>query len=252
MRRKILITGATGKLGTPMVKYFLKSGDDVIALGRRETELELLKDECCNFGSRLHVLKIDLMQANTSKTLTEELELRSLFPCSLVNNARNLGFLKGNSQGQVSTENFLNEFKLGVVVPYELIMALSLQKQTQLKAVVNIGSIYGSVAHYLPLYDNPSEESFINYSVTKAALQHLTKELAVRLSGKKIRINCVALGGVEGRANESFRMKYGKQCPAGRMLNEREIMGPIDTLLSDKTDGVTGHTMMVDGGWTLW
>jgi len=48
-----------------------------------------------------------------------------------------------------------------------------------------------------------------------------------------------------------FKKKYSSICPSGRMLKESEIPGPIDFIFSKKTSGMTGHVIMVDGGWTL-
>ena len=76
------------------------------------------------------------------------------------------------------------------------------------KNVVNIGSIYGSVVPNAKLYKNFHKESSIQYGVTKSALEHLTKELSVRLAKKFVRVNCAAFGGVEGRVNQSFKKRY--------------------------------------------
>jgi NAD(P)-dependent dehydrogenase (short-subunit alcohol dehydrogenase family) len=127
-----------------------------------------------------------------------------------------------------------------------------MQKNSQLRRVVNIGSMYGTVAANTHLYTDPVGQSPLHYSVAKAALSHLTKELAVRLSKNSIQVNCVAFGGVEGRVDDAFKQRYAQLCPMGRMLREDEVVGPVDMLLSDKCSGVTGHTLAVDGGWSIW
>lgn len=252
MNRIILITGATGKLGRVLVQHFLNSGDHVIATSRFEESLRQLKVCCIHQENRLHLLEIDLMSEQFGNLLLQGLNRLELQPDCLVNNARSLDFLKLDDKGRVSSENFLNEFKLGVVVPYELTMALSEVSNSSVRFVVNVGSIYGTVVPNLKLYEDPLRQSPIQYGVTKAALAHLTKELAVRLATKSIRVNCVAFGGVEGRVDEAFKQRYAVLCPTGRMLTESEISGPIDLLLSDSTSGVTGQVLMVDGGWSLW
>ena len=92
----------------------------------------------------------------------------------------------------------------------------------------------------------------MHYGVAKAALGQLTRELAVRLSGRGIMVNCVAFGGVEGRVDDACRERYAKLCPSGRMLKEEELPGPVDLLLSSAGSGITGHVLFVDGGWTAW
>jgi NAD(P)-dependent dehydrogenase (short-subunit alcohol dehydrogenase family) len=102
------------------------------------------------------------------------------------------------------------------------------------------------------LYDDPVRQSPLQYGVCKAALSHLTKELAVRLAAKNIQVNCVAFGGIEGRVDPAFLARYAALNPMGRMLQENEVAGPIEALLSDGFSAMTGHTMAVDGGWGIW
>ena len=252
MSRTILITGATGKLGHIFVGYFLTAGDNVIAAGRSKEKLNHLKVSCPQKRGQLHLLEIDLLDEQMGDLIVEKLSRLKLRPDCLINNARNLDFCQLDTQGKASSENFLNEFKLDVVIPYELIMALINYQGCRLRSIANVGSIYGSVAPNLKLYTNADQQSPIQYGVAKAALSHLTKELAVRLADKDIRVNCVAYGGVEGLVDKAFKQRYSKLCPAGRMLNESDIAGPIDMLLSEAASGITGHTLMVDGGWSAW
>ncbi len=252
MSRMILITGATGKFGRVLVRHFLDAGDQVIATGRSEESLDQLKVSCPQWAGRLHLIEIDLMAEQVGGLLLAGLARLGVEPDCLINNARSLETLKLDDYGKASQENFLNEFRLGVVVPYELTMALTSHAQGGLRAVVNVGSIYGTVAPNLKLYTDPERQSPIQYGVTKAALAHLTKELAVRLAVRNVRVNCVAYGGVEGRVDDAFKQRYAALCPAGRMLSENEIAGPIDMLISESASGITGHVLMVDGGWSAW
>lgn len=252
MSRTILITGATGKFGRVLVRHFLDAGDHVIATGRSEESLDCLRIGSPQWADRLHLLEIDLMAEHVDSLLSAGLARLGVEPDCLINNARSLESLKLDEQGKASTESFLNEFRLGVVVPYKLTMGLSSHPNSRLQAVVNVGSIYGTTAPNLKLYTDPERQSPIQYGVTKAALAHLTKELAVRLAAKNIRVNCAAFGGVEGRVDEGFKQRYAALCPAGRMLAEKEIAGPIDMLLSEAASGITGHVLMIDGGWSAW
>jgi hypothetical protein len=102
------------------------------------------------------------------------------------------------------------------------------------------------------LYSDAVNQSPLHYGVAKAALQQLTRELAVRLANRDIQVNCVAFGGVEGRVDDAFKQRYAQLCPMGRMLREEEVVTPVDMLLSDGCSGVTGHTLAVDGGWGIW
>ncbi|HEY9192447.1 MAG TPA: SDR family oxidoreductase [Methyloversatilis sp.] len=252
MNRSILITGATGKIGRVLARHFLMAGDTVIAAGRSVDALAELAIELSGAGGSLRTLCADLMAPDAAVTVVEDLRQLGCMPDGLINNARNVSFLRTGEDGRVARQDFLDEFALDVVAPYELVMALADAPDSRLRAVVNIGSQYGSVAPNLRLYTDPVRQSPLQYGVAKAALAHLTKELAVRLAGRGIRVNCVAFGGVEGRVDEAFKQRYAALCPSGRMLGEHELAGPVDLLLSDAASAVTGHVMMADGGWSAW
>lgn len=250
--RTILITGGSGKFGRTLVIHFLAAGDRVITTCRTDESLEKLLIAYSSYGDRFAGFKADLTENNAIALLREQLDVDNIRPDCLINNARSLSFLKIGEDGLVSREKFSNEYLLDVIVPYELTMALVQQQDSQLRRVLNIGSQYGTVAANPHLYTDPVKQSPLHYGVAKAALAHLTKELAVRLAGKNIQVNCVAFGGVEGRVDEAFKQRYAQLCPMGRMLRDDEVVGPVDMLLSDKCSGVTGHILAVDGGWGIW
>lgn len=251
--RTILLTGASGLIGSTLTKYFLNSGDYIIAITRSKESLDKLRSEFHDFPKQLLVISVDLTSENAISHIMQSLNSLRVFPDSLINNARDPAFLRVNpSTGMVDRSNFIGEFLLDVVVPYEMTMNLTQQLSSKLKSVVNIGSQYGLVAPNLNLYDDPSSESFVHYGVAKAGIIHLTKELSVRLAPKDVRVNCVAFGGVEGRADSIFRDKYSRLCPSGRMLNQNDLCAPVDLLLSSSASGITGHTLVVDGGWSIW
>lgn len=251
MKHTIVLTGASGKLGKVLTEYFLRTDNTVIAICRSKNSTELLVKSFSKYPKNLVAIHLDLMLEEAHSILLSELNERNLLPTCLVNNARNQDYLKLDN-GNASRRNFTNELTLGVIAPYELTMALANQDNSKIQVVVNVGSIYGSVAANPNLYLNPTAESSIHYGVTKAALAHLTRELAVRLSQKKIRVNCIAYGGVEGRVDEQFAERYAALCPSGRMLKESEVTGPFDLLLSEAGSGINGHVLAVDGGWTIW
>lgn len=251
MPRNILLTGCSGKLGQVILKHFLKLGDFIVFTSRRPEKINQVLEENSTFRDQIKGFQVDLTNPDELKKLTKEIQNNKISIDCLINNARDISNLVIKN-GLVAREHFLNEFLLGVIVPYELTMSLALDLENKLKKVVNIGSQYGLVAANPSLYMNYEAESPIHYGVAKAALIHLTKELAVRLAPKNILVNCVAYGGVEGRVDDDFKERYAKLAPLGRMLKEPEIPGPIEYLLSEKSSGMTGHVLAVDGGWSIW
>lgn len=253
MKRQILlITGGTGKLGRLLVRHFLEKGHVVIATGRSEDSIRLLEREHETAQDRLHVFAADFTREGAANLLASVLAEQGLMPDGLINNARCLEFLQVDANGTVPRSNFVNEFVVDVVAPYELTLALTHQDGSCLQRIVNIGSQYGLVAANPSLYADARTQSPLHYSVAKAALAHLTRELAVRLASKKVQVNCVAFGGIEGRVDEAFRSKYASLCPMGRMLTAADVPGPVEFLLSDASAGMTGQVVLVDGGWSVW
>ena len=250
MIRTILITGATGLFGKTFVRYFLSKGDNVIAVSRSSNKLKNLEIENELNKDNLFLIELDLMSNNFEKILLSKLQKLNIYPTCLVNNARSISNLKIENFTLIDEEKMIKEYKLGVIVPYKLSIALLKMKNSNLKKIVNIGSIYGKVASNKNLKDLNCDP--LHYGVTKAALVHLTKELAVRFADQNININCISYGGVEGRVDDAFLKRYSKLCPSGRMLNVDDLSGPIDMLLSSGSQGINGHVLMVDGGWTIW
>ena len=250
--RVLLITGGSGKFGRSLVEYFLGIGDIVAFTASSEQSVSDVLSDYPEAKGRLHGFAQDFSEVGFADSLLEQLSEQGIYPSCLVNNARSLKFLQVDKGGVVSRDNFLGEYLIDVFAPYELTMKLSKYVDSQLKYVVNIGSQYGSNAVNPSLYDEPLSQSPIHYGVAKAALEQLTRELAVRLIDYKIQVNCVAFGGVEGRVDRGFKERYQKLVPLGRMLREDEVVGPIAYLLSSMSSGMTGQTMSVDGGWGIW
>ncbi len=250
--RTIVLTGVTGLIGRVLLKHFLDAGDVVIGISRSLDKLKNLNNELGDYSENFHYISSDLSSENACDQIKEGLLSADLWPNCLINNARDSSNLRMLTNGNVARKDFISELVMDIITPYELTIMLTQQTDSQLKSVVNIGSQYGIVAPNMSLYSDPLSESPLHYGVAKAGMVHLTKELAVRLAGQGIRVNCVAYGGVEGRVSEEFKDRYSKLCPIGRMLDKDDLSIPVDMLLSSGTSAITGHTVIVDGGWSLW
>ena len=124
-------------------------------------------------------------------------------------------------------------------------------------SIINIASIYGVVAPDQRIYQGAIlQERRINtplvYSTSKAAVVGLTRYLASYLAQSGIRVNAVTPGGVYSGQNEAFVRNYSERCPMGRMANPEEIFSAVYFLASDASSYITGHNLIVDGGWTIW
>lgn len=248
----ILITGGTGKFGRVFVRHFLDKGWDVVFTSTSQAKLDEMLEGIGVPATRVAGFLADFRHDGAADRLIEEVASQFGPINCLVNNARSLESLKVGPDGWTEREPFQAEFLIDVIAPYELSVAAILQFTDDLKSIVNIGSQYGVVAANPSLYEGEAQRAPIQYGVSKAALMHLTKELAVRFAKRGVRVNCVAYGGVAGRVDEAFERRYATLCPTGSMVSEDHLAGPVEFLASDMSAGMTGETILVDGGWTLW
>ncbi len=264
--QSILITGGTGKFGRIFVKHFLQKGWQVLFTTtnkeRGDNLITSLSSTLDTYAAnnndnkavsdRLISLVVDLTEDNAAPKLVKSIKDKGYKVNHLVNNARSLDFLQTDDKGQTKRDHFMAEYLMDVVVPYELSMALFNTQPDALRTITNIGSQYGMVAANPHLYDNPLKGLPIQYGVAKAAVVHLTKELAIRFADSNIRVNCVAYGGVEGRVDDAFKARYAKLTPSRRMLAEQDIIGPLELLIAARARAINGQTIQADDGWTLW
>jgi NAD(P)-dependent dehydrogenase (short-subunit alcohol dehydrogenase family) len=116
-------------------------------------------------------------------------------------------------------------------------------------SIVNIASMSGSIANRGLLQ--------VHYNSAKAAVQHLTKSLAVEWALNDIRVNSISPGYTATPMNlrpevaESV-VKFAADTPMGRMADPSEIAGPTVFLLSTAASFCTGVDLLVDGGFCCW
>lgn len=130
---------------------------------------------------------------------------------------------------------------------------LKVMKDQQSGAIVNIGSIYGVVGNDFSLYEEYGGTSPAAYTAIKGGIINFTKYLASYFGEYGIRVNCMSPGGVLDVKNQhpSFIKKYSAKSPLKRLGNPNEMAPAITFLLSDDASFITGHNLMVDGGWTV-
>ncbi|MBE3094971.1 MAG: SDR family oxidoreductase [Actinobacteria bacterium] len=118
--------------------------------------------------------------------------------------------------------------------------------------IINFGSIYGVVGPDFSIYDGTDMTMPMAYAAIKGGIINFTRYLATYYAKYGIRVNAICPGGIYDKQPISFVKKYSKRTPMGRMGNPDEIAGPIIFLSSDASSYITGHILMVDGGWTAW
>jgi NAD(P)-dependent dehydrogenase (short-subunit alcohol dehydrogenase family) len=88
------------------------------------------------------------------------------------------------------------------------------------------------------------------YSAIKGGLINLTRYMASYFGPNNVRVNCISPGGIFDNQPEIFVRNYESKVPLGRMGKPEEIAPSAVFLLSDESSYITGHNLVVDGGWT--
>jgi NAD(P)-dependent dehydrogenase (short-subunit alcohol dehydrogenase family) len=132
-----------------------------------------------------------------------------------------------------------------------------MKKQGTGGSIIQTASIYGIVSSDKRIYEgsfylgrqisNPAV-----YSTSKAAVVGLTRYLAANWGDARIRVNALVPGGVESGQNDAFKTRYSARVPLGRMAQPDEMVGALVYLASDASSYVTGHSLVVDGGLSVW
>jgi hypothetical protein len=147
----------------------------------------------------------------------------------------------------ITEDKWIGEFQTNVYYPYRYTMAI-LERNPGIKNIIFISSIYGMkppTVRQIP----------VNYQVCKAAEIYLSKVLAVNLA-PDIRVNCIIFGGVESdrevaQQENDFRKKYSAKTLLGHMVLPDEVAGVVKFLMSHESKGITGQSIIVDGGYTI-
>ena len=123
-------------------------------------------------------------------------------------------------------------------------------------SIVLFASMYGMVAPDPRIYHPPMVTNPIDYGAAKAAVLQMSRYLAVHYGPTGIRFNCITPGPFPNpsvqAAYPDFIKELEQKTALRRIGINREIVGPTLFLLTDSASYVTGHSLVVDGGWTAW
>ena len=250
--RVSLITGAGGYLGSAMARALAESGARVIASSRDRARADAaaaaLPDPkgVGHFGIALDHME----EASIERGVAEAIE-----------RAGQIDVLVNNGQEPVRrdwTDVTGSEFtrQLANATGYFL-----LARQVRNRAVergmpasiVMIGSMYGLVASYPDAYDGIATASPAAYHALKGGVIHLTRHLAAYWACDRVRVNCLSPGPFPSPAVLSELVeRLESKSPLGRMGLPHELKGALLLLASDAGSYITGHNLVVDGGWTAW
>lgn len=121
-------------------------------------------------------------------------------------------------------------------------------------SVVMIGSMYGLVGSYPDVYAGVSTASPVAYHALKGGTLQMVRHLAVYWAKDGVRVNGLSPGPFpkDNGIPETMRQRLIEKSPMGRMGRPEELQGALLLLVSDAGSYITGHNLVVDGGWTAW
>ena len=129
--------------------------------------------------------------------------------------------------------------------------ALKQMKIQKSGSIVNISSVYGVVGPDFGVYDGTDMTMPAAYAAIKGGVVNFSRYLASYYGPDNVRVNCVSPGGIFDGQNKRFIEQYENRVPMRRMGLPKDIAPAVRFLLSDDSCYITGHNLMVDGGWTI-
>lgn len=130
-------------------------------------------------------------------------------------------------------------------------VVLEQMKRQGFGSLVNMSSIYGLVGPDFTIYEGTEMTTPAAYSAIKGGLNNFTRYLASYYGAYQIRVNTVSPGGIFDNQPESFVTNYNKKVPMKRMGSPKDIVSAVYFLLTDDSSYITGHNLIVDGGWSI-
>ena len=239
--KTVIITGASGGLGSQFARCLSKAGSRVILTDRSFDKIEALSNELHN----ARAIQMDVTDKQSVARCFAELEKAGEKVDICVNNA-GIGVLTPvfEEDDKNNFESIIQTNLMGVW--YVTKLAVNHMKDHGIHgSIINIGSIAGLVSYP---YDTA-------YCTSKAAVNHLTKSLVTELSPHGIRINCINPGPVHTPMIDPLMDSEQKQKSAEAMVPLGFIANPqdLDTLLlllasNDHSSYMTGSCITIDGG----
>lgn len=118
-------------------------------------------------------------------------------------------------------------------------------------SMIFFGSTYGIVGPDWSIYKGTEMGNAAGYAASKGGIIQLTRWLATTLA-PDVRVNTLSPGGVYRDHLDVFKNAYAEKTPLKRMATEEDYKAGVAFLASDMSRYVTGHNLVIDGGWTAW
>jgi len=240
-----LVTGSAKGIGRACALALAQAGADIILGLRRIDGGRSLVKQIQKMGRNVLPVQMDVSQMGEISAAVQAGYKHFKRIDILVNNA---GIGAPNPAEQVNEKDFDDTLNVNIKGTFFTSQAVGRIMIKQKRGrIINICSQAGFVAL-------PTESV---YCMTKAAIAHLTKCLALEWAPYNILVNAVAPtfvttpGTKKWLDDKDFRASVRKRIPLGRIGKPEEVAGPVVFLASPAASLITGETIMLDGGWTI-
>ena len=258
-KKYIIISGANGYLSQFFSKNLCKEYNLILWDIKFNKEfLSNIKKLSKENNSHVVSMNVDITNhlkiKKSIKTLnSKKIKIYGLINCAGLNpqpNIQNPDYYKNYKSFMNMWEKEINISLKGYMsMIYEVSKILQKSKNS---TIINFCSDLGIISPNQNIYSKDSIKPLV-YSVSKHGIIGMTKYFATLLSDKGIRVNSICFGGIYNKKfDKNFVKKVSKLIPLERMCNIEEILSPINFLLDHKNSYMTGHSLVIDGGRTIW
>lgn len=262
-----VLTGASGFLGRTFCRALLANGVRVVALGRSERLHAEGASWAAEFGAdRITIERINMYDASALNSLCDSIAAREQRIDILVNNAHELGAATGFNVPEGSLERstfdqWQRNLQGGVYWAVQTTQRIGIRMKNQGSgSIINVATMYASVAPRPQLYEGTSSLNPPGYSASKAALVAFTRYTASFWGPFGVRANCISPGPFSNtedltgqnslQEDSPFLEKLRSYTVLNRIGRPRELCGAMLFLASAASSYMTGQELHIDGGWT--
>ncbi len=233
----VILTGATGGIGSEILNKLIKCNANVIATGTNEEKLNKLKK---NFPNII-IKKFDISNHSLIESFIDECnkDFNNKIDV-LINNA---GITKDNLSIRMKDDEWNKVIEINLTSTF-LMSKNTIKKMLKNKngKIINITSV---VAHTGNLGQS-------NYAASKAGIVGMSKSLAIEYGKKNIKINCISPGFIKSdmtdKINEDYILKLREKISLGKFGIPEDVANAVIFLSSSMSDYITGETIHVNGG----
>lgn len=255
--RVALITGGAGHIGSVIGEGLAELGAAVAVLDIDQTAADNVATKIREeYGCNSAGLAVDLNDINAVQSAPAEVVKRFGRLDIVIHGAAYGGDTKFPGWAvpfqEQTSEAWDRAFRVNLTSAFALAQAARQPLiDSEHGSIILISSIYGLVGPDMSLYEGTEMANPAGYGASKGGLLQLMRYLATVLA-PQIRVNAISPGGVWRQQPEQFHDRYRTRTPLCRMATEEDLKGAAAYLSSDLSSYVTGHNLVVDGGWTAW